>query len=256
MDNRCNKFFSAFSLLDKEFSPGNHFCDSFPNHISFYPRPQDVKIQIHKLDNIVIAYSSDPSLCIVVSDASIKNCVATSILYIHSFDQLVVKTCHQAINIFTTEAELFTIRCGINQVIDIPNIKKIIVITNSLHTTRKIFDLSSHPYQLQSIAILCELREFFHKDINNSVKFWDCPSKENWYLYLVVDKDSKSFVSMACFPSMSSWDFSKKQVCNNIISQWKITFQASDLKGKSFLELLNSNSNPLSSSYIDGGLWL
>ena len=85
---------------------------------------------------------------------------------------------------------------------------------------------------------------------------WDCPSKENWYLHLAVNKDSKSFVLTVYFPSISSWDFSKKQVCNDIISQWKMTFQVSDLKKKSFLELLNSDSNPLSPSYIDRNLWL
>jgi len=114
MDNRCNEFFPAFSLLDKEFSPGNHLHDSFPNHVSFHLRLQDVKVQICKLDNIFIISSSDPSLYIVISDTSIKNCVATFISHIHSFNQPVIKTCYQAINISTTKAELFVIRCSIN----------------------------------------------------------------------------------------------------------------------------------------------
>jgi len=132
-------------------------------------------------------------------------------------------------------------------------LKKIIVITNLLHATRRIFDLLSYFYQLQSATISHKLREFFQKDINNSIEFWDCSSKENWYLHLAVNKESKSFVSTVCFPSMSSWDFSKKQVCNDIISQWKMTFQASDLKGRSFLELLDGNLNSLSSSYTNRG---
>ena len=57
IDNRYNKFFPAFSLLDKEFSPVNCLCDSFPNHASFHPRPQNLKIQIHKLNNIIITSS-------------------------------------------------------------------------------------------------------------------------------------------------------------------------------------------------------
>ena len=166
-----------------EFSLGNRLCDDFPNHVSFYLRSQDIKIQIQKLDNIVIASSSNLLLCIVVSDMSIKNQVATSILHIHLFDWPVVKTLHQAVNIPTMEVKLFAIKCSINQAVSTLNIKKIIIITDSLHTARRIFDLSSHPYQLQSTAILyelfSELREFFQKDINNSIKFWDCPSKEN-----------------------------------------------------------------------------
>ena len=256
IDNRYNKIFPAFSLLDKKFSLGNHLHNSFPSHVSFHPRSQNVKVQICKLNNIVIASSSDPSSYIVVSNASIKNCVATSISYIHSLDWPVVKIYHQAINISTTKAELFAIRCSINQAVSILNIKKIIVITDSLHAARRIFDLSSHPYQLQSTTISHELREFFYKDINNNVKFWDCSSKENWYLHLAVNKDSKSFVSIVYFLSMSSWNFSKKQVCNDIISQWKMTFQVSDLKEKSFLELLDGDFNSLSPSYINGGLWL
>jgi len=81
---------------------------------------------------------------------SIKNQVATSILHIHLFDQLVVKTLHQAVNISTMEVELFAIRCSINQAVGILNIKKIIIITNSLHTVRRIFNLLSCHTNLES----------------------------------------------------------------------------------------------------------
>jgi len=115
--------FSLLSLLDKEFLPGNYLCDSFPDCVSFYSRPQDVKVQIHKLNDVVITSSSDSSSCIILLDASIKNYVTTSISYIYLFNQLIVKACHQAINVSTTKAELFTIRYGINQAVGIPNIK-------------------------------------------------------------------------------------------------------------------------------------
>ena len=125
-----------------------------------------------------------------------------------------------------------------------------------MHTTKKIFNSSSHPYQIQSAAISHELSDFFYKGINNSIEFWDCPSKENWHLHSAVDKDSKSFTASASFPCMSSWDSSKKHVCNNIISQWMMSFQASDLKGKSFLDLLDRDSNSLTPSSINGSPWL
>jgi len=44
---------------------------------------------------------------------------------------------------------------------DSNNISKIIIITDSIHMARKIFDPSVHPYQVQSIAILSDLRKFF-----------------------------------------------------------------------------------------------
>jgi len=146
IDNRCNEIFPAFSLLDKEFSSENHFCNSFPDYVSFYSRPQDVKVQIRNLNNVVNASSSNPSLCIIISDASIKNYITIFILHIHLFNQLIVKICYQAINISTTEVELFAIKYGINQVVSIPNIKWIIVITDSLHAAKRIFNSSSYPY--------------------------------------------------------------------------------------------------------------
>jgi len=75
------------------------------------------------------------------------------------------------INVTTTKAELFTIRCGINQAIDIPNIKHIVVITDFLYATKKIFDSSLHPYQIHSTAISQELRDFFKRDSNNHINF-------------------------------------------------------------------------------------
>jgi len=38
--------------------------------------------------------------------------------------------------------------------------------------------------------------------------------------------------------------------------QWRMTFQALDLKGRNFLELLDDESNSLKLSAIKGSLWL
>jgi len=46
--------------------------------------------------------------------------------------------------------ELFAIKCSINQATNHNVISKIIVITDSIHTARKIFDPSSHPFQKHS----------------------------------------------------------------------------------------------------------
>jgi len=146
MDNRCNKFLPTFTLLDKKFSPGNHLCDNFPDCFSFYPHSHNIKDQLCKLDNIIILTSSDPLACTIISDMSIKNHIATSILHVHSFNQPIIKTCHQAVNMSTTEAELFALRCGINQAIGILYIMHIVVITDFLHTAKKIFDLSLYSY--------------------------------------------------------------------------------------------------------------
>ena len=56
-------------------------------------------------------------------------------------------------NITTTEAELFAIRYGINQATDIPSISRIFVITDLLHTTRRIFDSSLYLFQIHSASM-------------------------------------------------------------------------------------------------------
>jgi len=88
--------------------------------------------------------------------------------------------------------------------IRLPQIKKIIVITNSLHAAKRIFDLLMYPYQIHSAAISHELREFFMKSDDNHIKFWDCSSKLNWPLHARVNKDTKSFISSLNFPNKSS----------------------------------------------------
>ena len=140
--------------------------------------------------------------------------------------------------------------------VGITNINHIIVILDSLHAAKRIFDSSLHLYQIHSAAISCKLRDFFLKDVNNHIKFWDCPSKQNWLLHSLMDKDSKSFNSVPIFSYKSSWDYCKKQECDTVLSQWKMSFQMSDIKGKNFLELLDSDLKPIKLLAIKGSPWL
>ena len=143
INKKCNKFFLSFCFFNEEFKPGNCIVDIFPDRFSFYPHLMNVKKHIKNLDEVTFKASSNPSSTIVISDASIKNQVTTSILYVHSFDKPVVKTLYRAINITTAKAELFAIQCGINQAVTNPNVKHIVVITDSLHITRKILNSST-----------------------------------------------------------------------------------------------------------------
>ena len=72
----------------------------------------------------------------------------------------------------------------------------------------------------------------------------------------MVNKETKNLVSILSFSYKSSQDFCKKSECNSILSQWKITFQASDLRGRNFLDLLGDNLHPIKPSYSKGGPWL
>ena len=178
MDNKHNKFFPSFSFFNEEFKSGNYIINLFPECFSFYSCYSNVKKHLKNLDEIIFKVSSDPSSVIVVLDISIKNHVIISILHIHSFNKPIVKTLYRTINVTIAEAELFAIWCGINQAVAISNISYIIVITNSLYVTKKIFDSSAHLYQIHLAAISQELREYFFKDDHNLIKFWNCPSKQ------------------------------------------------------------------------------
>jgi len=127
---------------------------------------------------------------------------------------------------------------------------------NTLHIARKIFDSSTHLYQIYSAAISLELREFFSKDSQNHIKFWDCPSKQQWALHHIVNKETKNMVSIPMFPCKSSWDLCKKSECNFILSQWKMIFQVCNSKGRNFLNLLSDELLPIESLCSKGSPWL
>ena len=202
---------------------------------------------------MVLQFSSFPSMAIVVTDTSIKNDIATSISHVHLVNRPLTKTVHYAVFVTSMEAVLFTIRCSINQACTKENVSKIVVVTDSIHAMKKIFDSKSHPYQTHTTAILSELRQFFNINQENSIEFWKCPSHLKWRFYQDVNKDSKSFNLTLFFPYKISWDYCKKINSNDIINQWKMTFQASDGKGKQFLDLVNDNLNIIEPVYTKGG---
>ena len=120
----------------------------FSDRISFNicDREKDTKLHAQVLDNMVLESSLSSSVTIVASDMSIKNNVTISIVYIHTFNKLLTKTIHHVVHITSTEAELFAIRCGINQSSSLNNVSKIIVITDTIHAVKKIFNPLVHLY--------------------------------------------------------------------------------------------------------------
>jgi len=137
-----------FSFSDEEFNLENCLVNSFPDRFSFHLCSSNIKKHIKDLDNLTFRALSNFSSFIVVSNTGIKNCVATSILHIYSYDKPIIKTIHKVVNIKTTEAELFDIQCGINQAVGITNINYIVVITDSFYVAKRIFDFLLHLYQI------------------------------------------------------------------------------------------------------------
>ena len=118
MDNHFNEVFPSFSPLNPEFTLGCRIIDSFSSHFLFNLFSKcgndNLKSQIHQLDNMTIESLSNPSHILVIIDVSIKSNIATSISHIHIQDEPITKTLHHTVNVTSTEAELFTIRYGVN----------------------------------------------------------------------------------------------------------------------------------------------
>ena len=159
-------------------------------------------------------------------------------------------------NISSTEAKLFTIRCDISQATQLQDVMQIAVVTDTIPVAKRIFDLFHYPYQLHSIIISYDLRKFFNKNFNNSITSWDCLSDDKWLSHLLVDKESEFYKISPILHSKTLWDFSRKEECNSIVKKKQMYFQASDHKGKNFLNLNNDNSYSICPSYSKGGAWL
>jgi len=258
INNRSHSLFLAFSPTHPELAPGSQIIDTFSDRFSFNfcIKGKSNKTHIHQLNSMVIEASSSQSTAIVASDASIKNNIATSISHTHISNQPLIKTLHHAVFITSTETKMFTIRCSINQATARTNVSKIVIITDFIHAAKKIFDPSSHLFQIQLVAILKDLYLFFSKDSNNLIEFWECSSCLSWHLHKAVNLETKAFYPTPSYSSKTSWDYNKKSKCNDISNIWKMTFQALDGKGKQFLDLLDDNSNDIEPSYVKGGPWL
>ena len=141
IDNMFNEVFLAFDPTNPKFHSGNRIVDLFPNRFSFhlFSRSSDhsFKSHIQQLDALAIEFSSSLSDALVITDASVKNNVASSIVHIHVFNKSVVKTLYHAINVTSSEAEFFAIRCGINHAVLSQETSKIIVVTDSIHIAKK-----------------------------------------------------------------------------------------------------------------------
>jgi len=72
-----------------------------------------------------------------------------------------------------------------------------------------------------------------------------------------IDKRKRKMLVSKAFHNIylckNSWEFSKKSERADILNIWKMMFQASNLKGNEFLDLLDDNNNIIEPSYAKGG---
>ena len=196
MDNKFNKVFLSFDPFNKKFAPDHHLTNVFSSCFFFYISSQSNKclnVHIQALDNITLTFSSNLSIVLIVADASIKNQVATFISHVHIYNKQIIKMIHYTVNVITTEAKLFSIRYSINQITNLQGIRKIVVITDFIHSARKIFNYSLHLFQVHMVSISNKLRRFFDTNNSNTIEFWECPSWCNWILHKAINRETKKY---------------------------------------------------------------
>ena len=137
MENCLNGIFSSFDSLDSEFSPGFRLIDNFSSHFYFHwancKDKESKAAHLCKLSDIFSNVSLDSKFIIIVSNVSIRNNIAIFISHIYSHLNKVKKTIHHIVNVSSTKAKLFAIRCGVDQAIQILEAIHIIVIIDTIY---------------------------------------------------------------------------------------------------------------------------
>ena len=154
--NKVHGIFPSFSPLNSEFSPGHRIIDNFSDRFSFNlvnkKEKEKDKFCAQELDDMVLHNSSLSHTALVITDASIKNNITTSILHVHIVNHPLTKTVHHALFVTSTEVELFAIRYGINQACSNNIVSKIIVVTDSIHA---VMNLILFNFTLQRFSMSC-----------------------------------------------------------------------------------------------------
>jgi len=104
--------------LNKEFTSGFCLIDIFSNHFSFTSvSHKDIKVLVayqNRLDNVYENSLINQDTIFIIVNASINNNIAFLILHIHRGQEIITKSIYYVMNITSTKAELFDIRCNIN----------------------------------------------------------------------------------------------------------------------------------------------
>jgi len=123
INNCLNSIFPAFNSLNQEFSPNSYLIDNFSNCFSFYLasyKNTNVKTAYcNKLKKVYKESSNNQNIIFIISNANVRNNVTTLVLHIWKKHEIITKTVYHIINISSTEAKLFVIRCGICWILQI-----------------------------------------------------------------------------------------------------------------------------------------
>jgi len=83
--NKLLGIFPSFSQLDYELNLGSRIIDIFQDRFTFNlaNKAKNDSARSQQLDDMTISFLISPHMAIIVSDASVKNNIATSVSHIH-----------------------------------------------------------------------------------------------------------------------------------------------------------------------------
>ena len=118
-NNRLDEVFSFFSPFSSKFSSEDKLINIYPScfyfHSSDKKSKESRKAYICKLNKLILRVLAELKIAVIVLDTSIKNQVAMLVTYIYVHNNSIIKTIHYMVKVTFTKAELFAIRCSINQ---------------------------------------------------------------------------------------------------------------------------------------------
>jgi len=108
----------AYKLKPRSFHKSAHL---WVHSVDFHPSVncawQDAEVRTahyNKLKNIFKGSCQNNDTILVISDTSVKNDIVISVSHIRREHEIIKKTIHHAMNVISTRAEIFVIRCGIS----------------------------------------------------------------------------------------------------------------------------------------------
>jgi len=214
------------------------------------------KCYLKNLNNAFSFFQSSLSHTCILANGGIKDGAATAIAYIWQANAISCKKQMHTTHISSTKTEIMSICIGLEQALESKSSNHITVITDSIQVAKRFFDTSAHSYQLLVLPLAERIHSFFSRSPDNRIEIWHCPNSLKWKPYLIVNENIKSSRIPSVLPSKESWEFSRKAECNDLLNYWKMSFYASDRKGKYFLEITNNNGFTLEPFYKKGGTWL
>ena len=255
-DQRLTQTHQAFAPI----TPGPRITDLFPSQFSFHSspssKPEDKKQHITNLKNAFLFSQSSISNTCIVADGGVKKEAATAVAHTWSSNSIIDRKTLHATNVTSIKAEVMAIRLGLDNALEKEQINHITVTTDCIQAAKAFFDPKPNPFQSLTKATTKRIHNFFSSSPDKRIVIWHCPSGTKWRPHHNVDKDIKSSHIAPTLLSKETWAFNKKSEYDDIINYWARAYEATDRKGKSFLDLTDNKGNILIPSHIKGGPWL